>query len=152
MPHVKVTFTTVGAELRAVTAVVTELSGTFLARHTRLVEEFEAPDVWPKHVVVEYLWEQEPDSDVDAGLVAVLASCAPLQRRPCAGKAAHVLASCAPPQRCNGDPRNCSLLAATVPESRKRRVPQHTPSQRSGCAAGAFVTRGVLQAALCSFC
>lgn len=57
-------------------AAVAELSGPFLARHARLVEEFENPDVWPKHVVVEYLWEQLPDADADAGLFAVLAACA----------------------------------------------------------------------------
>lgn len=78
VPHVRVTFTTVGAELRSVSATVAELSGAFLARHARLVEEFENPDVWPKHVVVEYFWEQLPDADADAGLFAVLAACASL--------------------------------------------------------------------------
>lgn len=74
VPHVRVTFTTVGAELRSVSADVAELSGAFLARHARLVEEFENPDVWPKHVVVEYFWEQLPDADPDSGLFAVLAA------------------------------------------------------------------------------
>jgi hypothetical protein len=74
---VRVTFTTVGAELRSVSAAVTDLSGTFLTLHTRLIEEFENPDVWPKHIVVEYLWEQMPDADPESGLVAVLSACMP---------------------------------------------------------------------------
>lgn len=72
VPHVRVTFTTVGSEIRSVAAVVTELSGSFLTRHARLVEEFENPDVWPKHIVVEYFWDQLPDADPDSGLLAVL--------------------------------------------------------------------------------
>lgn len=75
VPHVRVTFTTVGSEIRSVAAVVTELSGSFLTRHARLVEEFENPDVWPKHIVVEYFWDQLPDADPDSGLLAVLTAC-----------------------------------------------------------------------------
>jgi hypothetical protein len=76
VPHVRVTFTTVGAELRSVSAVVGELSGSFLSRNARLIEEFQNPDVWPKHVFVRYFWKQLPDADPDSGLLAVMAACA----------------------------------------------------------------------------
>jgi hypothetical protein len=75
-PHVRVKLTTVGAELRTVSAQVLELAGTFLERHERLAAEFEDPvgieRAWPKHLVVEYVWEQQLDTDSDAGLLAVL--------------------------------------------------------------------------------
>jgi hypothetical protein len=89
VPHVLVTFTTVGAELRSVSASVAELSGPFLSRHARLVEEFENPDVWPKHIVVEYLWEQLPDADPESGLVAVLTACVCLSSSWCSCCAAY---------------------------------------------------------------
>eukprot|EP00892_Ulva_mutabilis_P001322 jgi/Ulvmu1/11190/UM072_0026.1 len=72
VPHLRVTFTTVGAEVRSVATSISELEGAFLQRHLRLVSEFDDPEAWPKHLVIEYAWEQYSDTNAAGGLVAVL--------------------------------------------------------------------------------
>lgn len=77
VPHLRVTFTTVGDEIRSVSTSITELEGTFLQRHLRLVSEFDDPEAWPKHLVIEYIWEQYTDTDPEGGLAMMLFSCTP---------------------------------------------------------------------------
>jgi hypothetical protein len=76
VPHITVTFTAVGDEIRGVRASVAPLSGAFLQHHQRLQDEYQSPQSWPKHVVIEYVWERYSDTDGPAGLFAMVSTCA----------------------------------------------------------------------------
>lgn len=77
VPHMTITFTTIGDAIHSVATSITELEGAFLKRHLRLVSEFDDPNAWPKHLVVEYVWEQYADTDAEMGLFLVLCTGAP---------------------------------------------------------------------------
>jgi hypothetical protein len=77
VPQLVVHLTAVGGELRSVRAEVVPLTPEYLARHQRLVAEFEEPQNWPKHLVVEYRWHKFDAEDAASGVFVLLTTSAP---------------------------------------------------------------------------
>lgn len=73
-PLITVTLTSVGGELRRAHAAAAPLPPAYLAKHPRLTEEYTDAKLWPKHVLIEYRWEQYADVDAGSGLFVLLST------------------------------------------------------------------------------
>jgi hypothetical protein len=75
VPQLEVQFTAVGSEIRGVKVTVSELAPEYLKRHPQLMEEWKDPDIWPKHLVMEYRWNRYEDEDIPSGIFVLLSTC-----------------------------------------------------------------------------
>jgi hypothetical protein len=76
MPQLEVRFTAVGSEIRGVKVRVVELAPEYVKQHPRLMDEWKDPEMWPKHLVMDYKWTRYEDEDIPSGIFVLLSSCA----------------------------------------------------------------------------
>ncbi|EEF29516.1 conserved hypothetical protein [Ricinus communis] len=63
-----------GSDLHGVTAKVIDMPHHYVELHPNIRKQFWDPQVWPKHVLVRYTWEEQSDIDVASGFYVLFGS------------------------------------------------------------------------------
>eukprot|EP00246_Nothoceros_aenigmaticus_P003544 TRINITY_DN14718_c0_g1_i1.p1 TRINITY_DN14718_c0_g1~~TRINITY_DN14718_c0_g1_i1.p1 ORF type:complete len:221 (-),score=27.31 TRINITY_DN14718_c0_g1_i1:267-929(-) len=66
VPMLDVTLKHTGGDLVGVTAKVVSMPAKYLDTHPQIRQEFWDVNVWPKHILVRYVWEDKSEVDVEA--------------------------------------------------------------------------------------
>ncbi|BBN16938.1 hypothetical protein MPTK1_7g10600 [Marchantia polymorpha subsp. ruderalis] len=74
VPMIDVTLRYAGSDFLGATAKVVNMPESYLKEHASIKTNFWEPNMWPKHVLVRYVWEESSEIDVAGGLYVLFGS------------------------------------------------------------------------------
>jgi len=74
VPMVDMTLVRVGNDIKSISAEVVEVPDHYAAHHATLVEEWSNATHWPKHLLVDFKWEEAHEVDAVPGMYVLFAT------------------------------------------------------------------------------